>query len=172
MNSLCATSFLLVFFFSIYAIAFWFLFFLKLLLPRLHTSESNLIQVDSVLLSVQFKVIFFGSQQNITESLTELLRIFTPYQQLISNYFSAHLKILKDPGHDDLLYFLCWNNHDGKLLIQASTRKGVEMSAHLIMVDSALSYQKLKPVIFLGPGTMTMTLKPDVYWLYLNLWIY
>lgn len=34
-------------------------------------------------------VIFFGSQQNIAESLTELLRIFTPYQQLISNYFSA-----------------------------------------------------------------------------------
>lgn len=72
--------------------------FLKLLLPREHVSESNLIQVDSVLVSVKFKVIFFGSQQSITESLTELLRIFTPYQQLISNYFSAHrsLKILQD----------------------------------------------------------------------------
>lgn len=69
---------------------FGFLCFLKLLLPRVHNSESNLIQVDSVLVSVQFKVISFGSQQNITQSLTELLRIFTPYQQLISNYFSAH----------------------------------------------------------------------------------
>lgn len=79
-----------VFFLSVCTIAFCFLCFLKLLLHRVHTSESNLIQVGSVLLSVQFKVIFFGSQQNITQSLTELLRIFTPYQQLISNYFSAH----------------------------------------------------------------------------------
>lgn len=139
-------------------------YFLKLLLPRVHTSESNLIQVDSVLVFVQFKVIFFGSQQNITQSLTELLRIFTPYQQLISNYFSAHrsLKI------QDMMicYTFC-----AETIMKGScnfffTRKGVMSTSNNGRSFTSTSKTENNNVFRSRHG------KVYIYRLYLNLQIY
>lgn len=131
---------------------FVFLCFLKLLLPRVHTSEGNLIQVDSVLVSVQFKVIFLGSQQHITQSLWVIEPL---YQHLISNYFSAHtsLKIW-----DMMTYYTSraeaiMKGSSLKNFLPEREWRGEHLSYWATLCRSSLLPQKLNIHVFLGSDT-------------------